>query len=256
MVLSAVRGALGFLSALPVGQRRSEWEAFADSPGVIPVVGYCTGALAAVPFLLLLVIALPAALVGFLYVLFLYLVTGINHVDGLLDVADGVATHSDEAEARAAMKDSDIGVGAVLSLGIVLLGLFALGQTMALAATGGAVFRIAGLVLAAEVGAKLAMALVVVRGTAAHEGLGQLLAENADRRTGVVALVLALPALFLTWPHPAAGVALVAGGLIGIASEHWAAGRLGGINGDVAGATNEMARLGALTTGVLAWTLL
>ncbi|MFW6385068.1 MAG: adenosylcobinamide-GDP ribazoletransferase, partial [Halodesulfurarchaeum sp.] len=89
MFVAAIRGGLGFLTALPIGRTEADWDAFVSRPGVIPVVGYVVGSIIALPFLL----PLPAPFVGFLFVLAVYLATGINHVDGLLDVADGVSTH-------------------------------------------------------------------------------------------------------------------------------------------------------------------
>lgn len=252
MSLAALRGGLGFLTTLPVDQTKADWNAFVANPGVIPLVGYVVGAIAALPFLL----PLPDPIVGFLFVFVLYLLTGINHVDGLLDVADGVGTHDGDESARQAMKDSSIGVGAVLSLGIVLLGLFALGQTLA----GGSLpvsgpVGIVGLVVAAEVAAKLAMILVLARGTPTHDGLGHVLAEGTDGGTVAVGVFFALPVVVFTWPSKAPALALVMGSSTGLVAERWAAGRLGGISGDVVGATNEIARLVALGSGVIAWTL-
>ena len=144
MVLTGLRGALGFLTTLPVGRSEAAWKAFAARPAVMVPVGYVLGGVLALPLFL----GLPATLVGFLFVLGIAVFAGINNLDGLLDVADGVATHGDRAAARAAMKDSDVGVAAVLALGLVLLGLFAAGTALAdMGGTGAAV------VIAAEVGA-------------------------------------------------------------------------------------------------------
>jgi adenosylcobinamide-GDP ribazoletransferase len=246
MILRAVRGAVAFLTTLPVGQSESAWEAFAARPAAMVAVGYVLGALVSLPLLL----PLPAPIAGFGFVLAIGVFAGINNVDGLLDVADGVATHGDPAEARAAMKDSAIGVGAVLALGILLLGLFAVGITLA-----GAPSRALLVVVASEVGAKLAMVGVVARGTATHEGLGSALSTSAGPWTLPLGLLLALPAAILTLPHPAAAIAVAVGAGTGLVVERWARGRLGGINGDVLGATNEVARLAALLAGVIAWTL-
>lgn len=246
MVVRALAGALGFLTWLPVGRTAEHWGAFTDRPAVIPLVGYVVGALAALPFLL----PLPAPLVGVLFVLAVYLATGINHVDGLVDVADGVATHGDAERARAAMQDSEVGVAGVLILVLVLLGLYSVGRTLAADPR----FAI-GLVIAAEVGAKLGMTAVIAFGTTAHDGLGRTLSEAADSRTFATAAVIGLPAGVLTWPHPAAALALAVGTLTGIAIERWADTRLGGTTGDVMGATNEVARLVALGAGVILWTL-
>lgn len=247
MVLTALRGALGFLTTLPVGQSADGWEAFAARPAVMVVVGYVLGVLLTLPLFL----PLPAPIVGFGFVLGVVAFAGINNFDGLLDVADGVATHGNPAEARAAMKDSDIGVGAVLSLGVLLLGLFAVGYTLA-----GTHFPAVGVVLAAEVGAKLAMVGVAARGTASHEGLGSALSSRTTRYTLPLGGLLALPAAILTLPHPAAAITVGVGGGTGLIVERWTRDRLGGMNGDVLGATNEIARLAALLAGVIAWTLL
>ncbi len=257
MVLTAFRGALGFLSTLPIGRTEAGWEAFADRPVAMVPVGYVLGGLLSLPLFL----PLPAPLVGFGFVLGIVGFAGINNIDGLLDVADGVATHGDPERARAAMKDSSIGVGAVLALGTVLLGLFAVGQTLAEADLarlwlGAEPARTGlGIVVAAEVGAKLAMLTVLVRGTPSHEGLGSALAESANRWTLPLGIGLALPAALVTVPRPAGAVTVGIALLVGLLGERYAAKRLGGINGDVLGATNEVARLAALLVGVIGWTL-
>jgi len=245
-LLRGVQGAIGFLTWLPVGRSEAHWKSFAAHPWVIPIVGYVVGVIAVVPFLL----PLPGPLVGALYLLAIYLATGINHVDGLLDLADGLATHGDAERALAAMQDSAVGVAGVLSLGIVLVGLFAMGQTLA-----GLPRAAVGLVLAAEVGAKLGMVAVIALGTATHEGLGEALSSVAGRGTLLAASILALPAVLVTWPRPAAIATLVMGASVGLAIVWWTQRRLGGISGDVMGATNELARLAGLGAGVILWTL-
>jgi adenosylcobinamide-GDP ribazoletransferase len=50
-------------------------------------------------------------------------------------------------------------------------------------------------------------------------------------------------------------VALLAAVATALAVERWANAHLGGVSGDVLGATNELARLAALHLGVIAWTL-
>lgn len=246
MVLAAFRGALGFLTTLPVGHSAEAWEAFADRPAVMVAVGYVLGGLLTLP----LFFPLPEAVAGFGFVLAIGVFAGINNFDGLLDVADGVATHGDPAEARAAMKDSAIGVGAVLALGVLLLGLFAVGLTLA-----GERPRVVSVVVAAEVGAKLAMVGVLARGTASHEGLGSALSTSTGPWTLPLGLLLALPAAILSLPHPVAAISVAVGLGTGLVIERWARDRLGGINGDVLGATNEVARLAGLLVGVIAWTL-
>lgn len=244
--MKALAGAIGFLTTVPVSKTPDSWDEFRRRPAIVPVVGYLVGAVLAIP-----VLAAPAPVLGgFGFVLAVFVLTGINHVDGLTDLADGLAVHGAEADRVAAMRDSALGVGGLLAGALVLLGLFAVGQVL----TGigrGAI----GVIVAAEVAAKLAMLVVLVRGTPRHEGLGSALAEFATDRSLAVGGVLAAPAIVLTWPSPAGAVAIAGGLIVALVVGRIANGRLGGISGDVLGATNELARLAALLLGVIAWTL-
>lgn len=258
-VLVTLLGALGFLSRFPVGRDDRAWAAFRDTPAAFPVAGYAVGALVALPVFLALALGTPTPTAAFVLVLGIYLVTGINHADGIADVGDAAVVHGGPKERRTVMRDTTVGVGAVLALGVVLVGLALAG--LGLAALAGSdptlptLVRVAGLVVAAEVGAKLGMAAVVCFGTAAHDGLGSALTERSGPRAFVFPALLSLPTIVLTWPQPAAAVALVAGVAAALAVLRWARAVLGGASGDVLGATNEIVRVTALHAGVIAWTL-
>jgi len=247
VVLKALAGALGFLSQLPVGLDARAWSTFRTTPTVVPLAGYVIGALLALPFL----VPAPAPTVAFLYVVAVYLVTGINHVDGLADLGDAAAVHGPPSRRREVMKDTDTGVGALVAVALGLLGLGFAGLSVASLPLVPAI----GVVVAAEVGAKLGMAAVACFGTASHQGLGSQLTGHATPRSFVRPLLVALPAAALTWPTAAAAVALAAGLGVALAVRFWARLRLDGVNGDVFGAANELARLAGLLAGVIAWTL-
>ena len=244
MVLTALRGALGFLSRLPVGHDERAWEAFRRTPASLPLAGYVVGAVVVLP----LVVPAPAPTVAALFVAWVYLATGIVHADGLTDFGDAIAVHGDPGKRRAVMTDTTTGVGGALSLAIVTLGLALAGFALA-----SAPLVALPLVIATEVGVKLGMALLACLGAATHDGLGAALTGPArPRDLGLPALV-ALPAGAVTWPHPAAAVSLIAalGATAGVF--WWARAHLGGVNGDVFGAGNEIARVVALHAGMLAW---
>lgn len=243
--VAALRGALGFLSRIPVGRTDGDWAAFQSRPVAFPLAGYLIGALL-VPAVIL---PLPAATVGVVFVAWLYVLCGINHVDGLADLGDALVVHGDADRRRAVMADTTTGVGAVLAVALVVAGL-ALGG-VALASTP---VRAVGLVVAAEVTAKLGMAAVVCLGAASHEGWGSQLTERATPRSLVLPVVVALPVAGATWPHPAAGVALLAGLAAALGVFGWARVRLDGVSGDVMGAANEVARVVAIHAGVVVWT--
>lgn len=246
MVLTALRGAIGFLTRLPIRHDQSAWIAFRRTPLTFPLTGYIIGTLLALPFLL----PLPDVTTAFVVLLWLYALTGIAHIDGLADTGDALVAHGDPATLRRIMKDTTTGAGAILAVLIVLIGL-------ALGASAIATFpaRAALIVLSAEVSAKLAMAIVVCLGSATHDGLGAELATMNASHDLIAPGVLAIPATLVTWPHPAAASTVLVSPLVALAISGWARNALGGINGDVIGATNELTRVVAIHVGVLTWML-
>jgi adenosylcobinamide-GDP ribazoletransferase len=248
VVLTALRGALGFLSRLPVGHSAAAWESFHRTPTVVPVVGYLLGALVALPLLL----PLPDPTVALVFVAGVYALTGITHVDGVADLGDALVVHGDAEDRRTVLKDTTVGTGALLAVVLVIAGLVLAGLSLVSLPLAAAV----GVVVTAEVGAKAALAGLVCVGDAAHEGLGSALTTNAVPRDALVVTGVALPSLLLTWPdvHLGVGVLLASAVTAGL-TLRWAQKNLGGVSGDVLGATNELARVAGLHAGVIAWTL-
>jgi adenosylcobinamide-GDP ribazoletransferase len=262
-MLTALRGAIGFLTRIPVGGGRGSWDAFRRTPAVFPLVGYLVGVVLAVP----LVVGLPAPVAAFLFPVVVYLVTGITHVDGLADLGDALVVHGDADRRTEVMRDTTVGVGAVLAVVLAVAGLAL--AALALASGG---LAVVGIVVGTEVGAKFGMAALACLGSATHEGLAAQVTGELRRRDLLVPGLLVVPAALLPgdaadgplvetavgavgWPSPAV-VAAVAGTLVGTALVWtWASRALGGVSGDVLGATNEIARLCGLHAGVVVWTL-
>jgi adenosylcobinamide-GDP ribazoletransferase len=188
--------------------------------------------------------------VALVYLVAIVALTGINHFDGVADLGDAIVVHGDAERRRAVMGDTTLGVGGTLALGLVLAGLALAGLGLAELSVGTAV----GLVVAAEVGAKLAMATLVALGSPAHEGFGAAVAGETEPRGLAVPLALALPVAIVTWPSTAAVVALVGSLAAATALLWWSRRRLGGVTGDVIGAANELARVVALHAGLVAAT--
>lgn len=247
MVLTALRGAIGFLTRLPVGTDERAWDAFTRQPATIPMVGYLIGAIVALPFLL----PVPAPVVAMTYLLVLLAVTGITHLDGLGDLGDAMAVHGDAQERRAAMGDTNLGAGGVVALTVGIIGL-----TLAALAIAALPLRLAlALVVLGEVAAKSAMTLVAFLGEPAHEGMGSAMTDISLVDITLVGLIT-VPAILITWPWVTVGLATVSAGVvISLLVYWWATSELGGVTGDVFGATNELTRLLSLHMGVVAWTL-
>ncbi|WP_247002320.1 adenosylcobinamide-GDP ribazoletransferase [Halosolutus gelatinilyticus] len=248
--LGAVRGATGFLTRLPVPYREGDWEAFRETPVAFPIVGFVAGAIAAVPFLA--AETLSAATVALGYVLAVYAVTGIHHLDGVADLGDALVVHGDVDRRREVLKDTTTGVGALLAVSLTIVALALAGLGLA----GLPVRAAVGTALAAEVGTKLGTAALACFGTAGYEGMGRQFTAAVSSGSFVAPAIVALPAIALTWPHPAAAIAL-GGAVAGIGAPWtWANRNLGGISGDIFGAANEIGRVAGAHAGVIAWTLL
>ncbi|EMA35664.1 adenosylcobinamide-GDP ribazoletransferase [Halobiforma nitratireducens] len=244
----ALRGAVTFLTRLPVPHREGDWEAFRTTPAAFPVVGLVAGVLASVPLLGVAVLAAPTVALG--YVLAVYAVTGIHHLDGVADLGDALVVHGDRERRREVLKDTTTGVGAVLAVALVVVAL-ALGG---LGLAGLPVLAAVGVVIGTEVGSKLGMAAMACFGEASHDGMGRQFTDAARPRAFVVPAVAVVGLAALGWPNP--GAVAVPAAVAGIALPwYWATRNLGGISGDIFGAANEIGRVIGVHVGVIAWTL-
>jgi adenosylcobinamide-GDP ribazoletransferase len=267
LTVAALRGAFGFLSRVPVGRDDADWEAFRRTPSALPAVAYPLGALIALPVAAatLLPVRVPSLTVGVAFAAWLYLVTGITHLDGVADLGDAAVVHGDADHRREVLKDSALGVGGAAALALTVFGLATAG-TVAVDLARLSLVDAVGLVVAAEVGTKGAVAALVCVGDAPHEGLGSALTGESGPRALVGVALATVPAALLGSPglrpgvgafgstvYPAATLA-AALAVAGVAYA-WANARLGGVSGDVLGATNEVARVVGLHAGVIAWTL-
>lgn len=245
--LTPVRGALGFLTRLPVGGTDSAWAGFRESPWAFPVAAYPIGAVIALP----LVSRLPTETATVAALAAVYGLTGIVHLDGVADLGDAAVVHGDSDDRRAVLKDTTVGVGALAAVGLTLVGL-----TLGLAGIGEAGARTTvAVVVASEVGAKLGMSLVASVGVATHEGLGSAFTTRCGPDAVLPAALCAVPAGLLGVPEPTALGALVGATVGGLVVFRWADRRLGGVSGDVFGAVNELGRVAGLHAGVIVWTV-
>lgn len=245
-VFLGTRGALGFLTRLPVPQSTTGWTAFKDHPVTFPIAGYFLGLLFTFPFLF----TLPPVMLGFFFVCWVYLITGITHIDGIADFADALVTDGSPDEKRETLSDATVGTGGTLGIGIVLLGVFSAGYLIASLPVSAL-----AIVVAAEVIAKVSMVLVLGFGTAFHDGLAKQFSTNIHSRLVVFPVIVALPVLGIPWQTMSIVFAVVGGftgaGIVFILSNSV----LGGINGDVVGSTNELVRIFAIHLGVIGWML-
>lgn len=227
-MIRSILALLQFCTVLPLG-RSVDFDQFARRSYLYPLSGYVVGGLAG-----LVVLAVPDRAIGSALgiggILFL---TGAHHLDGLLDLGDGLMAHGGTGERVRALLDRQVGTGAL-----------ALGMTTLLIAYSGliSVAHPFFALVAAEVLGRYSMALLTIFGRPFHEGIHGYLHERARRWFVLPASLLCLPLVLLT-PEP---MSLLAGAASGIVTALLVLGTgyrlFGGVNGDLVGASHEMTR--------------
>jgi adenosylcobinamide-GDP ribazoletransferase len=235
-----MRAALAFLTPFPGARaptpRSLRW---------FPLVGLALGfALGGLWWATAKIWPLPVA--AFIVVLADLGLTGMLHLDGLADTADGLLPHLSRARRLEVMREPTVGAFGMGAVVVVLLGRFAVLATL----------RPAPLLVAALwCLSRTAMAGVVDRVPYARRenGLPSAFMGAPLPVLGVVAVVLATAALAAAWKVPAGPVAVassaVAFGLVVL----WARHRIGGYTGDVLGAAGMVAETIGLVVAAARW---
>ncbi|MDD2777493.1 MAG: adenosylcobinamide-GDP ribazoletransferase [Methanocellales archaeon] len=243
--LSTIRAGIGFLTTIPVGIDVEGIQKLSSHAYLFPIVGFIIGLLVGcIGFMLQF---LSDYLFSALTIFILYLVTGMNHLDGLMDFGDALLTHGSVEEKIRSMRDPSVGVGGIAFCMMSILILFsAIAELKP---------NILFSLLAAEICAKQSMVTAAMFGRSMHQGLGSIFVDNVTMRDFLIGLVFSMMACWFALGM----VGIIA--LFAALSSAWMVVRiahqnLGGVSGDVLGATNEIGRILALIVGGVAWTLL
>ena len=233
-----LRNLLSFLTVLPFRMDQDLLSDCARLMFLFPLVGAFIGLLAGL-FGWVVFSFLPGLVAGALVLGVLLLLTGLHHMDGLLDFGDGVMAHGSAERKIEIMHDQLTGAGG-LTLGMMTL----LITTLALAQMNAGIIIQA--VVIVEVAAKLSMVVGAWAGKAVHQGMASSFLEAMHGSKGSLRLLAALAisfgiALPLLWVKGAMVVlaAVIASlVMVGVSHRHFK-----GVTGDVLGATNEIARM-------------
>jgi adenosylcobinamide-GDP ribazoletransferase len=242
-VARAAAGALAFLTVMPIPGIRLDDRDVARGAVFFPLVGALIGAGVAsigiglddllTPFL--------AAVVA---VSFEAVVTGALHLDGLADTADGLGARERD-RALEIMREGTIGAFGAAALALALL-LEAAAIALLLADDGAVLTLTAAFAFGRAAPLALAWALPYAR---ADEGSGRILTERSPRAllAAGIAIACGLAAALVGLDAVALVGGAMAGTVIVAAAAAW---RLGGVTGDVLGATIQLATVGSLLAAV------
>ncbi len=226
--MSAILALLQFTTILPLGKPQ-DFDEFARRSWLYPLAGYVIGGIAAVPVLFIADPVIAAAVA----VALVLLLSGAHHFDGLLDLGDGLMAHGDKEKRIRALTDRQVGAGGVAAGIVTTLLLFAGLQAAA---------TIAAAIIVGEVCAKFSMVYLTAYGEPFRDGIHSYLHRFARPDFPVLAGILCLPLFLLPIaPVKVAGALVV---MIACPAVLLLLSRrlFGGVNGDVAGASNEITR--------------
>lgn len=228
------RIALGFLTILPVDRSlQATPERLGRSMALFPAAGVLLG-LILVVLNSLLDALIPRAVLDCLLLLVLIVMTGALHLDGIADLLDGLAGGKDREGILRIMKDSRVGamgvVGLVMLLLLKYLSLFNLPLEL----------KSAGLIFMLAAGRWVQVVLAVsCRYLRGQEGTGAVFMEYAGERELLIAsgsliavalILFGLQGIFMIFLLGIAAMLLI----------KYFEMRLGGVTGDVLGASSEL----------------
>jgi len=226
--MKAILSLLQFTTTLPLGKPQDLGH-FARRSYLYPLAGYVIGALVALPIYFIANQTIAAAVA----IALLILITGAHHFDGLLDFGDGLMAHGDREKRIQALTDRNVGAGAIaLAIATTFL-LFA-----GLLESAPIIFAI----VIGEVCAKYSMAFLTAYGKPFHEGMHSYLHQFSRPRFPVISFLLCLPLFLLPVAPIKIFGALILMLICPIVLLEISKRLFGGVNGDVAGASNEITR--------------
>lgn len=190
---------------------------------------------------------LPGPARAFLLVAAWELLSRGLHADALADTADGLIAGGSRERILNIMDDSRTGSFGILAITLVLLGKYALIDSLEVAEVGGAL--VCACVLARFTLTLLACLLPPAKG----EGLGSLVIESTGWKELAIAALLGIVPLAIIFR---AGLLFAAAGPVaGLYLALYARHKLGGINGDIMGTCLELTELATLLAFVTAGSL-
>jgi adenosylcobinamide-GDP ribazoletransferase len=234
--VTGLRAAVGFLTRVPVGREAADVD-LARSVPFVPIVGALVGLAVAGTYIGIgrVLPGLPAAA---LTVTLGVVLTGALHEDGLADTADALGAPG-RADALRILRDPTHGTYGVLALvasfALRVSAVASLNRTTALTM----------LPVAHALSRTAAIAILAAGPLLASAGLGATYASVTLGRSIALSIAIAVvmaTALLRFWALAAVTITIV----LGVSAKRLLVGQLGGVNGDAAGACQQVLEVALL----------
>jgi adenosylcobinamide-GDP ribazoletransferase len=220
-------GAISFLTIIPV---RGATAKPGQAAIFFPLVGAMLGAAGAELYLAAGAV-LPSEIASLMVVAFWAAISGVMHEDGLADVADALRAGRTKERMMAILKDSRIGTfGAVA----IVLSLVARWQAVEHLAT----TRLLGVMIASQAVPRAAIVALAWISRPVGTGLGLAFSSTLTTTGAVIAIAQGVGAALVCGLRPGVVIILGAYLIIRFAQAYFYR-RIGGVNGDCLGATEQ-----------------
>lgn len=248
-IASDFLSAVQFLTRIPIHNLTYDSNSLSRSVKFFPLVGLLIGSVAAV-FHQLLAPHLPRLATALLVIVFLAVITGCLHEDGLADTADGFGGGSNREQILVILKDSRIG-----SYGGVALTLSLLARILLLASV--PLTHVPQYIIGAHVLCRWTTLPLSYYLPPARSKQDAAVSSQAARIAGLTTRSTLLSSTFFTAAicvlllrtHAAAPI--IATVMVTFMSGLYYQRKIGGVTGDCFGATNQLAEIAVYLTG--AW---
>ena len=234
--------AVQFMTRIPVPAYRYAPDLLLTGAKFYPLVGVLV-ALGAIVVERMLRSHLPAAVTALAVLIYLVVITGGFHEDGLADTADALGGGQTRERKLEIMHDSRIGSFGTLAIGLSLLARWGLLAAMPVAS-------LPWYLLTAHVLCRwTTLPLGAFMNSARQDGLGARLAHKIPFSSAAIGSLLAF--VIAGWAlRMQAVVPVIAVSLITLFSGLYYRSQIGGITGDCFGTTNQLAEIAVYVCGV------
>jgi len=211
-----------------------------------PVVGLVTGLVGAGVYAIVIGVGLPVTLAAIFTIGIMILMTGAMHEDGLADVADGFGGGQSIERKLEIMRDSNIGTYGMVA--IVLAIALRIGSLSALSTSG----VVTGLIIASVLSRLMMVFVMRFMQPARKDGLAHDAGKPSIWSVLVGSVISIGVAYYLAGLTTTAFVLLAA--VLSCLIMAWIAKRqIGGVTGDVLGATQQVSEISILVLLVALW---
>jgi len=240
-MIKKIKNLFAFLTIFPVGMTEDCLVDASSLMYLFPAVGALIGFISGL-FTLALTYILPNLLVGVAACGFILLVTGLHHMDGLLDFGDGLMYQGPPDKKIEIMHDKQTGTGGFM-LGLITV------LATALCISHLRQNIIIQSLTVSETLAKLSMVVLAWSGKSAHKGMNTYFvnAMHSSHRKLRLGAALAISIVTVFLALKTAGLITLGVSLITALIIIWISNRhFKGVTGDVMGASNELTRMASL----------